>query len=203
MQARVRIKSGDPCVCKVCGIAFMPYRKNPKGNENTCCSLRCFGISRRKTGTCRAESKSPIVVECPECGVTHETKGNSKTGLCRPCITRRAGVASRSQHPLTGANNPLWKGGITKDWKTWLKKWKVQYRQKNPLQQKARDAVKSAISKGVITKTACERCGSEQDIQGHHHAGYEPENWLKVMWLCRTCHNKAHGKLKHLMEEGK
>jgi hypothetical protein len=51
------------------------------------------------------------------------------------------------------------------------------------------------VKRGELVKKPCEVCGSCHDIQGHHHKGYAKEHHLDVVWLCRTCHNKTHGKL--------
>jgi len=46
-------------------------------------------------------------------------------------------------------------------------------------------------------KYECEDCGTtERKIEGHHHMGYERENWLNVQWLCVNCHKKAHREMK-------
>ena len=38
---------------------------------------------------------------------------------------------------------------------------------------------------------ACEDCGDAQYIQGHHEDYDKP---LEVLWLCRPCHLRRHGK---------
>lgn len=195
-----RLTTGPYCVCCVCNKQFMPYRRNPKGNENQCCSLKCFGISRRTS--CR-RVKGRKTVNCPVCGIQHEVSFSCAIGMCRKCVTRKAGIQSRIANPFIGPANPRWKGGISADVKAWLKNWSKQYRLKNPLRQKARDAVKYAISKGELIREDCRLCASSNDVQAHHHFGYEKENWLNVIWLCRTCHNKVHGKRGGLKEEEK
>jgi len=41
----------------------------------------------------------------------------------------------------------------------------------------------------------CSKCGkSAKNIDGHH-PNYNEE--FKVIWLCRSCHFKEHGKLKN------
>lgn len=94
-----------------------------------------------------------------------------------------------------------WKGGITADLPAWLSKWQKEYRRRNPEQQKARDAVKCAIRNGKLTRGPCEFCGERDDVQAHHHNGYDEAHRLDVKWLCRTCHNKVHGKLGGLEKQ--
>ena len=60
----------------------------------------------------------------------------------------------------------------------------------------ARKAVFDAIAAGSLVRPdRCSDCGKECKPDGHHHLGYEQENWLSVQWLCRTCHRKADAKL--------
>lgn len=53
--------------------------------------------------------------------------------------------------------------------------------------------VRHALKKGVLVKPdACEHCGLDKvRLQGHHEDYDKP---LEVIWLCRACHTKAHGK---------
>ncbi len=68
---------------------------------------------------------------------------------------------------------------------------------------------RSALRKAVITgelpniKTQiCVDCGEPADDY-HHHNGYEPEHWLDVIPLCRTCHRNRHrGPRKAKSSEG-
>lgn len=64
---------------------------------------------------------------------------------------------------------------------------------KYPLKQLARTAVKRAIKSGVLSRPdTCDHCGgSATRIEGHHPDYSKP---LKVLWLCRPCHNIIHGR---------
>jgi len=71
------------------------------------------------------------------------------------------------------------------------------YRERHRVKILARTAVKNAIGRGDIHKPlTCQHPGKYAPqcsgrIEGHHHKGYDPENWLEVEWLCRTCHTAA------------
>lgn len=61
--------------------------------------------------------------------------------------------------------------------------------------KKARYYVSNAIRDGRLKKlNYCEKCGRKDwgekrsMIEAHHYMGYEPENWLKIQWLCTDCH---------------
>lgn len=61
------------------------------------------------------------------------------------------------------------------------------------LQSTAHRMIKLAIQNGdIIRPQNCEICGKPDDlIEAHHHDYSLP---LDVIWLCRSCHLKAHGK---------
>ena len=40
----------------------------------------------------------------------------------------------------------------------------------------------------------CGLCGSTEDVQRHHHLGYD--NPLEFVWRCRTCHGIEHRKVE-------
>ena len=62
----------------------------------------------------------------------------------------------------------------------------------NPEKRKAHKAVEYAIATGALTKSPCERCGSENS-HAHHEDYNKP---LDVMWLCPTDHKKRHREIK-------
>jgi hypothetical protein len=59
----------------------------------------------------------------------------------------------------------------------------------------ARTAVYRAIKSGDLVKSrCCERCGSADRVQGHHHRGYGGTSQTDVVWLCSACHIAADRK---------
>jgi hypothetical protein len=61
--------------------------------------------------------------------------------------------------------------------------------------KRARRAVRYAVLIGKLVRPeACEN-GHPGPIEAHHHRGYAPEFWLDVVWLCKNCHDKAHGRV--------
>jgi len=68
-----------------------------------------------------------------------------------------------------------------------------EYRAKYPERIAARQAVKRAIKSFVLHwPMRCEQCGVYGKTEAHHYKGYAPENHLEVLWLCRSCHKRAH-----------
>ena len=59
-------------------------------------------------------------------------------------------------------------------------------------QQRAHGIVAQAVKAGrLIRPSACSSCGRECEPQGHHSDYTIP---LEVVWLCRSCHRKRHGR---------
>lgn len=61
-------------------------------------------------------------------------------------------------------------------------------------------AVKKALrNKQLIRLNSCEVCNATlgngaRKIVAHHHAGYAPENWLNVWWVCQSCNYRMCGR---------
>lgn len=140
---------------------------------------------------------------CPKCGETKTAKEfhknrASKDGLhwyCKPCRSiynieyqKRPEVRHRKNARLRHRY-----------------KYDSNYRQRtlahinahdkaNPEQKRARKAVQRAVKSGVLpaVKTqSCAKCGTAAQ-EYHHHKGYDKEDRLEVMPLCRSCHRRIH-----------
>lgn len=67
-----------------------------------------------------------------------------------------------------------------------------KYRGQNPEKDAAHQSLNYAVRTGRLIKPkACERCGENERIQGHHEDYSQP---LQVIWLCRPCHAKRHAE---------
>jgi hypothetical protein len=80
-----------------------------------------------------------------------------------------------------------------KDWRERNKGYVASY---NRTQQvKARNRVNKVILSGKLPRPdtlICDHCHEVMASHYHHYAGYERENWLKIIPLCTACHGKAH-----------
>lgn len=71
-----------------------------------------------------------------------------------------------------------------------LRRWKKD----NRFTENARSLVAKAIRRGkIIRPHKCSQCKKECIPDGHHTDYSKP---LEVIWLCKICHMKGHGKLK-------
>jgi hypothetical protein len=68
---------------------------------------------------------------------------------------------------------------------------------------KAHNLVRLALNKGKLNiPDCCELCGSpsvrltsgQLNLCGHHYAGYEGENALKVWFVCWSCNSALKGR---------
>jgi len=85
-------------------------------------------------------------------------------------------------------------GGRCKDCKksNWLKR-------NNNLDIMARRMVRKAIRSKSLPRPDLRTCEvkecNNQAVEYHHYAGYDKENWLTVMAVCRDCHGLAHRRI--------
>lgn len=74
-----------------------------------------------------------------------------------------------------------------------IRKNALNYKRKNPQKAKAHQHVMWAIKLGILNKPKiCSQCLREIRVEAHHKDYDKP---LEVIWLCRLCHLKEHGKL--------
>ena len=95
--------------------------------------------------------------------------------VCNPCNTAR-----------------LKKYRATRNGKEKTYRARRDYIMRHKEKQFARYKVQYAVSSGKLVKPKhCERCGKQNELDGHHSNYDEP---LVVDWLCRTCHATVHSK---------
>lgn len=75
-----------------------------------------------------------------------------------------------------------------------------KYRKENSEKTKAMDIANQAIRKGILKRSnICSKCGVCSGIMDAHHPDYLRQ--LDVVWLCRSCHQKLHVKMRKANEE--
>ncbi len=118
------------------------------------------------------------------------TTSDISSALQRYNIIRDPVFIKELQNPA-GEDSHNWKGGRSTDNYFYRKRQVERF----PEQIRARNAVYNAIQKGILIKTnICSNCGeASDDIHFHHTHGYDSENYLVGVWVCRKCHRLCHG----------
>jgi hypothetical protein len=96
----------------------------------------------------------------------------------------KAGLKLHLIYPQIGADNPNWKGGISKDNMRYKKRTQIKY----PEKAKAVNALNHAVSTEKIIRKPCEVCGDLKS-EAHHNDYSKP---FEVIWLCRKHHIEVH-----------
>lgn len=77
----------------------------------------------------------------------------------------------------------------------------INYGKRHPLRRQAVNAVNTAIASGRMPRADTRDCAKcDKSAKEYHHWSYEPEHWLDVIPLCRSCHRLIHTAAKR---EGK
>lgn len=159
-------KDGLSVYCKIC--KSLEFKKYNKENREKCAEkLRKW------------REKNPH--KNKEYSETYRIKNKDKIVACRstPEARKKIRDLSKKWHQenkdRANENNKIWK-------------------RKNYLKVSAQRKVKNELKrKRMIRPLICEKCLKQCKPDGHHEDYNKP---LIVQWLCKTCHFKAHGKLK-------
>lgn len=107
--------------------------------------------------------------------------------VCRKC--RRITQVKATYKYENGIDQEVLKARRIKSYKNQVKRY--------PEKNKARHAVRYAISIGKFERKPCKACG-EIKVDFHHTNGYEQENWFVGDFLCRKHHAEKHNEMKTL-----
>lgn len=124
---------------------------------------------------------------CEHCGCGFTPKSaNPKPGRGRFCGRSCRMKWEHSVKDYSGPNAFAWKGGVSKQFYRYTKR----FRAKSPEKHAAQKLVAAAIVSGALVRpSTCSACGADCQPQGHHDNYAEP---LSVRWLCRSCHIGHH-----------
>lgn len=129
---------------------------------------------------------------CSRCGglraefYSDKRASDGLRSMCKDCERIRAARYWRA--------NRLKMRKMEKDWAAKfpekVKARQTAYRERNPLREKARRAVRNAVRDGRTVKAwECQDCHRTGRLDGHHHDYFKP---FEVEWLCSSCHGKRH-----------
>jgi len=123
---------------------------------------------------------------CREC--CHQRDRNYQS---RPEVRIRNAVQRRNRHVLHREEDKVRRKAYYSAHAAQEREAAREHARRYPERAKARRAVHRALKQGILKKRSCEVCRAEK-TEAHHHKGYAPENWLDVVWLCRSCHMIEH-----------
>lgn len=141
--------------------------------------------------------------ECCNCG-TVLPKRKSNSGRCLPCgrIYNKEWRQRRNAEGRPIVNKGVWDPAKKSAWIiAYYSRPDVKARKaaqmkesqgRHPERAKARRMVRHEISMGRMSRGPCEQCGNPK-THGHHDDYTKP---LAVRWLCRSCHDAYHAKIK-------
>lgn len=114
---------------------------------------------------------------------------DGRTAACRECLSERDRLR---ESPARAAAREAYQK--TERGRVAAGRAKLAYIERNPSKRQAHNAVNNAVKDGRMTKPeACEECGGEGIIHGHHDDYSKP---LDVKWLCTACHSAAHKEMR-------
>lgn len=136
-------------------------------------------------------------VNCIVCGVKVEAKRIDKK-YCDACLIQHYKEMRRLRDRKQISKERYKRYRATGKYKIRARK---RYYEKPENQRRAHYAITNAVRDGRLKRPSkCENCGvndwgiKRSMIEAHHHLGYDKKNWLKVKWLCTTCHKKVDRK---------
>lgn len=140
--------------------------------------------------------------ECKECVKAKSKKWNENNIERKRANSRKWAKENAERTAEIKRNHYLTnKLKVDERYKQWVKDnpekvaaYKKKWRNKNPEKWLAHYLLNMAVKKGDVDKSAsCEDCGVFTDTLHAHHEDYEKP--LDVIWLCPSCHGKAHTKI--------
>ena len=130
---------------------------------------------------------------CVKCGSTRRAKPRpgTKTGHCIDCANARSKKWEKNNRERVKEVQINYKKNNLETWKASKIRSTNKERVKKPVEYKARQIIRAAVTRGDLPRVAtcdCIDCGI-QAVDYHHEDYSKP---LEVEPLCRMCHIKRH-----------
>jgi hypothetical protein len=117
---------------------------------------------------------------CKQCQNEYRAERKAKKQIARPVGWKQKTADIVSYRREYHAKNRARMNELKRDWF-----------QKNKHRESVKNATRYAIKTGKLVRQPCVVCGEVQ-VEAHHPDYSKP---LEVVWLCRTHHLAAHGKV--------
>lgn len=144
--------------------------------------------------TVTLSNAGPIPKYCPACRV-EAGRRDRRNAQARYRVTDK-GTATAARYWRTEKGRAASKRNRQKHWDDYREKreaYQADQAQRFPERRRARGLVRFYVRTGRINRPdACQDCGRETRLHGHHHRGYTGEAKLDVVWLCPACHWARH-----------
>lgn len=102
----------------------------------------------------------------------------------RSCARATNARIQHARRPEIGPANRNFKGWASRHKRVYVDRFRAKY----PEKARAHDAVKNALSSGLLVRPVhCQRCGLPKPLHSHHDDYSQP---LAVVFACRDCHRQ-------------
>ena len=189
--------------CKICGASFKVPQCRSKTAEY--CGKSCAVIGRAI-----AMSLPKVAITCKECGIVfydHQCHAHKRVFCSKACMeTNKAHKAGQAER-VTGSNNPMWAGGISKHSDGYIYK----YAPDHPFSSNgyvfehrlaAEDKLRAIDPESVFLVKLGDRKYLRPEISVHHKdldkTNNSPDN---LMVVTNSEHQKIHAALRRAKKE--
>jgi hypothetical protein len=152
---------------------------------------KCSGCGLEKTLECfskKVSYKNILQSKCKTCSLIYQAEYRSKNAE-KLLQQRREKYEQIKSDPIRRAR-----------YLESIKINTIRSHQRYPGKQQARMAVDYAVrTNNLIRPDFCNECGVPCKPEAHHES-YEKDQWLNVIWMCRSCHAANHRKHKALIQ---
>lgn len=112
-----------------------------------------------------------------------DSRFNLPFGRCKPCYLKKCRAYRHSEK-----GKKVYAKWLDKNGRDVRNKALLKWRLANDDKYRAHYAVTNAVRDGRLKKEPCIKCGNPKSEA--HHESYSEENWLNVIWVCRTHHSE-------------